>query len=90
MMLLPCAKDVCQACAVDHKPEDPHNQQSLYYQYCFFGQHGRWPTWKDAIAHCDERTRQLWEHALRHRGCWSEPERQPESIGGTDGDQGAL
>lgn len=74
MQLLPCAKDVCQECAVDHVPEQPHNQQSLYYQYKFYGEHSHWPTWKDAVAHCDEQTRAAWEAELRKRGKWSEPE----------------
>ncbi len=74
MQLLPCAKDVCQECAVDHAPEQPHNQQSIYYQYKFYFAQGRWPTWKDALAHCDEATQKAWESALRSRGKWSEPE----------------
>lgn len=73
MTLLPCKKDVCQECAVDHAPEEPHNQQSLYYQYKFYGEHGRWPTWKDAIAHCDESTQGMWESELKRMGHWSEP-----------------
>lgn len=73
MTLLPCKKDVCQECAVDHPPEAPHNNQSLYYQYKFYGEHGRWPTWKDAISHCDENTQGLWEKELRRMGQWSEP-----------------
>lgn len=73
LTLLPCKPGVCQECAVDHPPEAPHNQQSLYYQYKFYGQHGRWPTWKDAIAHCDETTKGFWESELKRRGHWSEP-----------------
>lgn len=66
--LLPCAPDVCQECAVDHTPDQPHNQQSLYYQYHFFGQNKRWPTWTDAIAHCSETVRQYWIEELRKMG----------------------
>jgi hypothetical protein len=62
--LLHCEPNVCQECGVDHKPELPHNQQSLYYQYRFYGQHGRWPTWDDAMAHCTEDMRQKWSTAL--------------------------
>jgi hypothetical protein len=54
MTLLPCKKNVCQECAVDHPKDHPHNADSLYYQYKFLDQHGRWPTWEDAIAHCNE------------------------------------
>jgi mannose/cellobiose epimerase-like protein (N-acyl-D-glucosamine 2-epimerase family) len=51
----------------------PHNQQSLYYQYAFFGEHGRWPTWKDAVAHCAPEVAAARERELRKRSAWSEP-----------------
>ena len=44
----------CPECAVKHDPEQPHNQDSLTYQYKFYDQHGRWPTWADAMAHCSD------------------------------------
>jgi hypothetical protein len=69
-MLLPPRKDLCQECATAHELEQPHNQQSLHYQYHFRAQHGRWPTWRDALAHCDEETRKLWEEELRVLGAW--------------------
>ncbi|WP_417625147.1 hypothetical protein [Paremcibacter congregatus] len=74
MQLLPAKEGTCPACAVDHKPESPHNQQSLYYQQRFYFERGRWPTWADAVAHCDDETRGLWKSALEKRGQWSEPE----------------
>lgn len=69
-MLLPPAPDVCQECAVAHEPNEAHNRQSLYYQYRFRSHHGRWPTWRDAIAHTDEVTRAFWEEELRREGAW--------------------
>lgn len=65
--LLPCAPNVCQECTVDHEPEMPHNQQSLYYQYKFYQQNGRWPTWEDAMAHCSVEMQDIWKEALRKR-----------------------
>ncbi len=68
------APGLCQACAVDHPPEMPHNRQSLHYQYWFRsreakeGREERWPTWADAMAHCDEETRLVWTMALREHG----------------------
>lgn len=44
----------CPMCAVKHDPEMPHNQQSLAYQYKFYDEHGRWPTWHDAMEHCSK------------------------------------
>ena len=49
-MLLKTPPDTCPECAVKHGPNEPHNQQSLAYQYDFYGKNGRWPTWEDAMA----------------------------------------
>ena len=70
MTLLPPAEDKCQECAVKHKPEDPHDATSLYYQYGFYKKHGRWPRWKDAIAHCAEEVKTAWTAELKKRGLW--------------------
>lgn len=74
MMLLPPECGTCPICAVNHEPGAPHSAHSLYYQYRFYGVRGRWPTWADAMAHCDTRTRSFWERELRRLGAWSEPE----------------
>ncbi len=66
--LMPCAPDVCQECAKDHDPSWPHNQQSMYYQYKFYGQHGRFPTWADAMAHCSDELKQFWIQELKKHG----------------------
>jgi hypothetical protein len=52
LRLLPPRPDVCQECAADHTADEPHNADSLFYKYHFWLRHGRWPTWRDAIAHC--------------------------------------
>lgn len=67
-MMLPPAPDVCQECAVKHDPMMPHNRDSLYYQYAFYGKHGRWPTWADAMQHCPEEIKQYWIEALTEKG----------------------
>ncbi len=71
--LLPAPAGTCQECAVKHQPEQPHNQQSLFYQYHFYGQHGRWPTWTDALAHCTPEVRQVWVECLAKHGVTVEP-----------------
>ena len=58
----------CPECAVKHDPEQPHNRDSLAYQYKFYDQHGRWPTWEDAMAHCTDEVKAYWTQALRERG----------------------
>lgn len=65
MMMLPPSPDVCQECAADHPHDQPHNQQSLYYQYSFHARHGRWPTWTDAMAHCPFAVQDAWRPLLR-------------------------
>lgn len=58
----------CEQCAVFHDPTHPHNQESLYYQYHFREQHGRWPSWKDAMAHCTPEMQEFWINALKEKG----------------------
>ena len=58
----------CHECAVKHDPDQPHNQQSLAYQYKFYDQYGRWPTWADAMSHCSENVKKVWVEALLERG----------------------
>ena len=66
--ILPPKPDVCQECATDHKPDQPHNQQSLYYRCYFKAKYGRWPTWEDAMAHCEEQIKRLWREELVRAG----------------------
>lgn len=66
--LLPAPEGKCQECATEHAAELPHNQQSLFYQYKFYNEHGRWPTWEDAIAHCTDEMKEFWKAELRMRG----------------------
>jgi len=80
MMLLPPKPGTCPICATAHGPREPHNAQSLYYQYRFYGVRGRWPTWADAVAHCDARIKSYWEQTLRDRGVWTEPPEGSEPI----------
>ncbi len=66
--LLPPKEGVCQECGVDHPGDIPHMQNSLLYQYYFFNKNGRWPTWEDAMAHCDDDMKLAWCEALANRG----------------------
>ena len=58
----------CPECGVKHDPADPHNAQSLAYQYDFYAKHERWPTWGDAMAHCTPETQRMWIAALEAKG----------------------
>ena len=70
--IMPPPAAACQICARNpaHGADEPHDAQSLFYQYRFYAEHDRWPTWKDAVAHCSERVRAAWEAELRRRGHW--------------------
>lgn len=70
--VLPPNPNVCQQCGRDHEPNQPHDNMRLQYQYWFHQEHGRFPTWKDAVAHCDEEIKEAWEWALKERNAWTE------------------
>ena len=71
--LLPPDPATCELCAVNHRHTEAHNAASLFYQYRFYGQWGRWPTWADAIAHCSTDVQTLWKRLLQDRCAWTEP-----------------
>ena len=54
----------CEECGKAHDPKQPHNAQSLHYQYYFYAQHRRWPDWRDAMAHCEPDVQQTWRDEL--------------------------
>lgn len=68
MWLLPPAPGLCQVCAVDHPADQPHNAQSFYYQFSFNLEHGRCPTWVDAMAHCSDEVKAHWRAELTAMG----------------------
>ena len=62
--LLPPPPDSCQVCGREHGAEHPHDAKSMYYQTVFHNEHGRLPTWEDAMAHCADDMKQLWLDAM--------------------------
>jgi hypothetical protein len=64
LTLLPPAPGLCQSCACDHIPEEPHNWQSMFWAFWFDGVHGRSPTLEDAFAHCSADTCDRWATRL--------------------------
>lgn len=62
------APGLCPVCATRHDPHDPHDRDSLFYQNQFYRKYRRFPTWGDAMAHCDEATRTAWRKKLARRG----------------------
>lgn len=68
MRILPPGPGKCPICAADHPAEFSHNRDSLYYQMRFRQENGRFPTWKDAAAHCTEEIKRQWAAAYAERG----------------------
>jgi hypothetical protein len=65
--LLPCKEGVCKECATEHEEGEPHNL-CLFYQYHFREEHGRFPTWADAMAHCSEEVKKNTRAVLEEHG----------------------
>jgi len=90
----PTEPGACPECGARHDPRLPHDHESLAYQYAFYDRHGRWASWADAMAHCDEGMKVLWaaslaEHGIdageRPRGGTLTIEVKPGEGGGTKG-----
>lgn len=58
----------CPICATKHDKHEPHDKGSLYYQNWFYKKHGRFPTWEDAMDHCDEKVKAKCRKKLNRRG----------------------
>jgi hypothetical protein len=65
LTLLPPAPGLCQSCACDHIPEEPHNWQSLFWAFWFDGTYGRSPTLEDAFTHCSADICDKWAAGMR-------------------------
>ena len=60
LTLLPPAPELCQVCAVDHEPFEPHNPQSLYWGMARQIAGHPAPTWEEALAHVKDPLRAVW------------------------------
>jgi hypothetical protein len=59
-MMMPAKEGTCETCATPHDAAEPHNAQSLFYQMRFHAENGRYPDWRDAMAHCDDEMKSAW------------------------------
>ena len=66
--IVPPLPGSCRICAARHDPEKPHDKDSLYYQNWFFRRYKRFPTWEDAMSHCDDRTKADFKAMLTRHG----------------------
>jgi len=46
-------------------PESPHDASTIEYQSWFQREHGRLPTWEDALSHCSEEDKGLMRQVLK-------------------------
>lgn len=83
LQLQPPSPGLCQECAVDHPETEPHNAQSFYYRCKFSAEHGRPPTWADAMAHCPEAVKVRWTRKLEDIGV---DINSPDLVGGIKSD----
>lgn len=58
----------CKVCATAHRPEEPHDRDSLYYQNRFYKKYKRFPTWEDAMSHCTEERKAAFREELALHG----------------------
>lgn len=68
LMPLDTSNGECSQCGQVHEPDWPHNRDSLHYQYAFYAEHDRWPTWADAMAHSPALVRAIWTEELHKIG----------------------
>lgn len=66
------APGLCPVCATRHDEQAPHDRESLYYQNKFYRENHRFPTWADAMAHCDPAKKAAWTEKLKKRGIFLE------------------
>ena len=76
--LLPSAPGTCPECGIKHEPKWPHNRDTMFYNFKFFNDNGRWPTWEDAMAHSEEKVKVMWREELIKRGIDPAGPKQPE------------
>ena len=68
LILPPVKAGQCEICHTAHDAALPHNPHSLPYQYRVYAELGRWPDWRDAMAHCDPEVREAWTAELVRMG----------------------
>jgi len=68
MSILPPRPDVCQVCAAEHAPGEPHTPNSLYWQTRRNMEGLPLATWEDALVDCTEPVRESWITALELKG----------------------
>lgn len=68
LVMLPPAPHLCQICAVEHLPEEPHNAQSFFYKFWFSSTYKRPVTWADAMLHCPDHIKKQWTENFKKCG----------------------
>lgn len=72
--ILPPKEGACPLCGELHERGEPHNKASLIYQSKFRREHGRCPTWADAMSHCSRTVKKRFCERLARHGIRTEKE----------------
>ena len=68
LSITPPKEGACPLCGELHGRGEPHNRNSLLYQHRFRQNHGRYPTWEDAMAHCSLTVKKRFCERLKRHG----------------------
>lgn len=58
----------CPECGHKHPPSQPHDAKTMQYQSWFLREHGRLPTYEDAMTHCSEQDKDMMRGVLKLYG----------------------
>lgn len=77
--VIPAPKDgACRVCGEIHGRGEAHNRDSLLYQHKFRMNHGRYPTWEDAMGHCGKAARDRMIKRLARHGIHLAEDQKPD------------
>lgn len=68
----------CRVCGEIHGRGEAHNRDSLLYQHKFRMNHGRYPTWEDAMGHCGKAARDRMIKRLERHGIHLAEDQKPK------------
>jgi hypothetical protein len=73
-VILAPSPGLCQVCADEHAPDEPHDPESVYWRVLRAREGLNKPTWEDALGHCPEDVRRRWTTSLKDEYGYGCPE----------------
>lgn len=68
MFLMPPDPRLCQVCAREHTPEEPHDPTTMYAEMRARMRGEPVPSWRSAMEHCAPDVQARWTAELSRRG----------------------